>query len=65
MIVFHVFGQQIYILNFLWHVVQSLSPQNTVCFIELSFLVHEIFNFDIKGVLKCRCATPGPKGKIT
>jgi hypothetical protein len=58
----HIYSQQIYLLNFLRHAAQSpsFSPQNALYFIMLSFLVHKIFTFYIKGVQKFKCRGLGP-----
>jgi len=49
---------------FLIPAVQSpfMPPQNSVHFIMLNFLVHEIFTFYKNVVLKFQCPAPGPKG---
>jgi len=61
---FYIFSPQIHLIIFLDSVPPSsfISPQNVVYFLMLSFLVHKIFTFYIKGVLNFKRPAPGPKG---
>ena len=38
-----------------------IPPQNIMYCLKLAFLVHKVFTFYIRGVLKFKCQTPGPK----
>jgi hypothetical protein len=48
----------------LYLLAQSLfiPPENVMYCLKLPLLVHKLFTFYIRGVLKFKCPAPGPKG---